>query len=75
MTVREMLVETRTNYATQLLELSNPLKRKPNYTIGNRSVQWQAYQEFLEKRIESLNALIAMEDDGDTGGFTVTAIE
>lgn len=74
-TVRENLVTARENYSQQLADLSDPAKRRPSYSIAGRSVQWPAYMTFLRQEIKELDALIAAEDDGDTGGFTVTAIQ
>lgn len=73
MSVQTSLQTARTNYATQLEELSDPTKRRPSYTIAGRSVQWQQYQEFLLNQIRELDALIAQESGG-AGDLTFTAI-
>jgi hypothetical protein len=71
--VQTSLETARSNYATQLEELSDPTKRRPNYTIAGRSVQWQAYQEFLLKQIKELDSLVAQES-ADAGDLTFTSI-
>lgn len=71
MTDLEQLQETRSNYITQLRELSDPTKRKPNYTIGSRTVDWVGYGRYLKEQIKDLNALIGEED----AEITFTAID
>lgn len=65
-TVVERLTIVRENYAEQLAALSDPAKRRPNYSIGGRSVQWQAYMQFLRSEITELDRQIAGEDPGST---------
>jgi hypothetical protein len=72
-TILENLQLAAENYATQLAELSDPTKRRPNYTIGGRSVQWQAYQEWLLKQFREINAEIVAA--GSEPVELVTAIE
>lgn len=72
--VVERLTNTRDNYAQQLEELSDPTKRRPNYTIGGRSVQWQQYMQFLRSEIRELDRQIA-EQSGDEGAISATAIQ
>jgi hypothetical protein len=70
----ERLTTTRDNYAQQLEELSDPTKRRPNYSIGGRSVQWQQYMGWLRSEIRELDRQIA-EQSGDEGGISATAIQ
>lgn len=67
----ENLQTTRSNYITQLLELSDPATRKPSYSIGGRSVQWVEYMRFLREQVSEMNKIIGDED----AEFTVTALE
>lgn len=73
-TVLENLTAARENYAQQLADLSDPAKRKPNYSVGGRNFQWQGYQEFLKAQIGDIDDLIAAEGSAADGGFTATHI-
>ena len=66
----ENLKAARSNYIQQLADLSDPAKRKPNYTIGGRTVDWVGYQTYLREQVKELNALIGAEDNT----ITVTSI-
>lgn len=73
-TVQENLQTSRENFAQQLADLSDPDKRRPNYTIAGRSVQWQAYMDWLKNAIRELDSVIA-EESGDAGDLTLTALD
>lgn len=70
----EKIRETRSNYVQQLLDLSDPTKKKLTYSIGGRTVSWTEYRKFLREEIASLNSLIAGMDPADPGEV-ITAIE
>ena len=70
-TVAERVANARSNYARQLEELSDPLKRKVSYSVGGRSVSWTEYQRFLLDMIRDLDKY---GSDGDAGATLVTAV-
>lgn len=63
-TDQENLRTARSNYAASLAELSNPAKRKLNYSIGGRSISWTDYQRFLLDSIKAIDEQLAMDDGG-----------
>lgn len=75
MTLTERLTAARDNYAQQLLDLSNPARRKVSYSIGNRSVSWTEYQTFLKDEIKDIEAHLSAISAADGSGYVVSAIQ
>lgn len=69
--VADTLRTVQSNYAQQLLELSDPTKRKPSYSVGGRSISWTEYQRWLLDAIKQLEQQIA---ELDSNGYLVTAV-
>lgn len=59
----EKLRTARANYVQQLLDLSDPDKRKPTYSMGGRSVSWVEYMTYLRDSLKAVSDLI----DGEEG--------
>ena len=74
MTLVESLTQARDNYAAQLVELSDPARRKVSYSIGNRSVSWTEYQTFLLSTLKDLEAQLTAAGAGDPDATVVSAI-
>lgn len=69
------LVKARANYVQQLLDLSDPCRKKPTYSIAGRSVPWTEYQAFLKQQITDLDAMIAAAGGDGDPPYIVTAAE
>lgn len=72
----ENLTTVRSNYIQQLVELSDPAKRKVSYSVGGRSISWTEYQTSLLNLIKELDKQIATADTapGDGLGYLVTSV-
>lgn len=70
-TIIEKLRVAQSNYVQQLLDLSDPAKRKPSYSVGGRSISWTEYQRWLLDAIKQLEQQIA---ELDSDGYLVTAV-
>lgn len=70
------LKTARANYVEQLLELSDPDRRKLSYSIGGRSISWTDYQRYLLDAIKGIDETLRMSGhDGPECGYIVTAME
>jgi hypothetical protein len=69
-TVTDALRTARDNYATQLVDLSDPDKRKVSYSVDGRSMSWTEYQRFLLDAIKTLDGAIAEREASAIGGGT-----
>ncbi len=69
----------RGNYVRQLVELSDPCRRKPTYSIGGRSVSWESYQRMLLDLVKALDETLGespgVTTDSDWIGYILTATE
>lgn len=74
MTLAESYTLARDNYAAQLVELSDPARRKVSYSIGNRSVSWTEYQRFLLDSMDALQTRLNAMSDDDGSAALVTAV-
>lgn len=74
MTRVERLRAAQVNYEQQLLDLSDPDKRKVTYSIGGRSVDWTGYQRFLLDTIKDIEAQISSADAGDGSADVISAV-
>jgi hypothetical protein len=75
----DKLVTARANYVQQIVDLSNPAKRKKSYSASGRSYTWTEYRKFLREEVKELDVMIAAAGGGgeDLGGGLpiVTAME
>lgn len=60
----ENLQTTKSNIVTILAELTDPLKRKPTYTVEGQTFHWTAYQKMLMDQLKQVKLLIREEEDG-----------
>jgi hypothetical protein len=61
-TVAEYLTTAREGFAQQLAELSDPLRRKVNYSVGGRTFSWGDYMRFLLDALRQIDEQLAAEE-------------
>lgn len=58
----DQLYAIRAAILADLVELSNPLQRRVDYSIDGQSVSWSAYRTARMADLKSINELIGMID-------------